>query len=375
MQWRPVTTRPIKVLHVITGLRVGGAERMLASVATSRQTNLSHSVVALVGGPIAQSLRCSGVPLEILGMGYGPSSLAAVWRLTRLIRHERPDVIQSWMYHGDVTATLALVASGLRRGTRLVWGLRSSNLDARAYGLAFRLMRRLWLGLSSTPDLVIANSAAGVDAHIALGAKLRAVRVVANGVDTSIFKPDAAARARLRAEWGVAEDARVFVRAARVDPMKDHATFLSVIDRLDPGSVYGVLVGTGTEALPRRANVIVLGERHDLAAVYAAGDVVVSSSAFGEGFPNTLAEGMACGLPAIATDVGDTRTIVGDTGVICPPRDVEALAAAARDLLKESPAARARRSEAARRQITENFSLDRAIAHFTEAYRDVIGAA
>jgi glycosyltransferase involved in cell wall biosynthesis len=136
-----------------------------------------------------------------------------------------------------------------------------------------------------------------------------------------------------------------------------------------------VLVGKGTQTLPRRANVIALGERHDLPAVYAAGDVVISSSAYGEGFSNTLAEGMACGLPAVGTDVGDARTIVGDTGVICPPRDVEALAEAARGLLKESPAARIRRSEAARRRIVESFSLDQAIAGFTQAYRDVVGAA
>jgi len=370
-----VTERPIKVLHVITGLRVGGAERMLVSVATAPQTHLSQSVVALIGGPMAEPLRSKGVALEILDMGHGPSSLAAVFRLVRLIRRERPDVMQSWMYHADVTATLSLIASGLRRHVRLVWGLRSSNLDMRAHSVAFRLVRRLWLGLSSTPDLVIANSASGVDVHMALGAKPRVLRVIPNGVDTSIFKPDAAARARLRAEWGVAESADVLVHVARVDPMKDHATFLAVMDRLDRGSVHGVLVGTGTQTLPRRANVIALGERHDLPAVYAAGDVVISSSAYGEGFSNTLAEGMACGLPAVATDVGDARTIVGDTGVICPPRDVEALAEAARGLLKEPPAARTRRSEAARRRIVESFSLDQAIAGFTQAYRDVVGAA
>jgi glycosyltransferase involved in cell wall biosynthesis len=107
----------------------------------------------------------------------------------------------------------------------------------------------------------------------------------------------------------------------------------------------------------------------------AEADVVVSSSRFGEGFSNVLAEGMACGLPAVATDVGDARLIIGDTGILVPPNDPPALAAAIRALSRETEAARAERGARARARIVENFSMARAVERYQELYRTIGGRA
>ena len=146
--------------------------------------------------------------------------------------------------------------------------------------------------------------------------------MIANGIDVDRFKPDAAACAAVRSELGLAAEAIVLAHVARVDPMKDHHSFLAAMAELP--ELRALLIGAGTDILPEAHNVIRLGRRNDVARLLAGADIIVSSSAFGEGFSNAIAEGMACGLPAVATAVGDVGAIVADTGIIVPPRAPQA---------------------------------------------------
>ena len=118
-----------------------------------------------------------------------------------------------------------------------------------------------------------------------------------------------------------------------------------------------------------------LGRRDDVARIFAAADAVVSSSAFGEGFSNVLAEGMACGLPAISTDVGDARSIVGDSGIIVRARDPCALAAAVRAVARESNAVRMRLAEQARVHIEKHFALSQAVKRYSDLYESLMRPA
>ena len=215
--------------------------------------------------------------------------------------------------------------------------------------------------------MITANSVAGMKAHLAMGYRPRRSEVIANEIDVNEYRPDAAARAAVRRELGIVEDKVVVAHVARVDPMKDHETFLAAMARLP--QLQALLVGAGTGQIEAPANVHRLGLRRDVPRLLAAADLVVFSSAFGEGFSNAIAEGMACELPAVATDVGDARIIVGDTGLVVPPHDPGALAAAIRTLSEESPAARSARGGRARRCIAERFSLDQALQRFAALYR------
>ena len=206
-----------------------------------------------------------------------------------------------------------------------------------------------------------------------LGYRPRRAEVIYNGIDTDRFQPDAAMRAAVRNELGIADDAILLAHVARVDPMKDHESFLAAMARL-PG-LRAVLVGAGTENLPAAPNTLRLGRRADVARLLAASDIVVSSSAFGEGFSNALAEGMACGLPAVATDVGDAGAIVGDSGLIVPARDPQALAAALRDFAQEPATVRAERGKRARARIVEHFAMAPAVARFAGLYASLDEAA
>lgn len=366
---------PLEVMHVITGLDAGGAETQLAQlVLAMRARGVRHGVVSLTpGGAVRRRLEVEGIAVRDLGMRRGRPSLVGLFRLARLFRAEPPALVQSWMYHADLAALAALRLSGWRGATRLVWGIRCSDLDLARYGFSLRLVVRVGARLSAKPDAVVVNSAAGRAAHERLGYRPRRFVLIENGIDTERFRPDAAARAGTRAMLGIAADERVIVHLARVDPMKDHATLFAALDRL--AGVRALLIGAGTESLPAHRAVIALGRRDDVPALLPAGDLIVLPSAFGEGFSNALAEGMAARLPAVATDVGDARRIVGDTGIVVPPRDAEALAVAIRRLLDEPPEAHAARARAARERIQREFSLGRFVAAHEQLYSSLLGGS
>jgi glycosyltransferase involved in cell wall biosynthesis len=369
-----VSPRPRKVLFVTTDLFIGGgAEGMLTRLATARPPLADEiTVVSLLGGPShVDELRAAGVTVLELDCATPVGIVSGLRRLAKLIAQLRPDIVQGWMYHGDLAALIALGLSGRRRDTRLVWGIRCSELDFKRYSVGLRLVVKTCAALSGRPDLITANSAAGLKSHVRLGYRPRRTEVIYNGIDTDRFQPDAAMRAAVRNELGIADDAILLAHVARVDPMKDHESFLAAMAQL-PG-LRAVLVGAGTENLPAAPNTLRLGRRGDVARLLAASDIVVSSSAFGEGFSNALAEGMACGLPAVATDVGDAGAIVGDSGLIVPARDPQALAAALRTLAQEPATVRAERGRRARARIEENFGMARAVARFSELYASLGG--
>jgi glycosyltransferase involved in cell wall biosynthesis len=363
---------PIRVMHVITGLGVGGAETMLVNLAVhGRALGLEPRVVSLLpGGENAERLRAAGVPVSDLGMSAGRPSVAAAVRLAAEMRRHRPQVVQSWMYHADLAAWSARTL--LPRGGRpkLVWGLRCSDMRVEHYGRQLRWVIAMAARLSGRPDAVIANSQAGAEVHLALGYSNRRMLVIPNGIDTARFRPDPAVRAVRRRALGLDDDTVAVALVARTDAMKDHPNFLAAIAAVP--ELRGFLVGRGTEALPVPPNVSALGPRADVAELLPAFDVIALSSAFGEGFSNALAEGMAAGLVPVATDVGDARLLVGDTGFVVPPRDPAALAEALR---AAAVAAREGRGAAARERVVERFSLPAALAAFRDVYARVAGVA
>lgn len=352
------------VLHVIPSLATGGAERMLAALVTAkRRDSVAPIVVEMMdGGEVAISIRAAGVPVYTLGIRSPMHVPAAIGRLTGLIRRLSPVAVQSWLYYADLASLWALEASCRRATTRLYWGIRCSDMDLQQYSFALRQTIAACAHRAQRPDAVVANSFAGREVHRKLGYAPRAFPVIPNGIDTDRFKPDDVARLRIRTELGISDAARVVIHAARVDPMKDHDTLIALA-RATPDVTF-LAVGAGTEALAAPPNVMRLGRRQDVAALYAAADIVLSTSVFGEGFSNIVAEAMAAGIPAVATDVGDVRRIVGNTGEIVAPRDLAAMVFAIRRLISQADAQRAERARECRDRIRRLFSLECAVATF-----------
>src|SRR4030088_720301 len=264
-----VTPRPRKIVYVTAGLRGGGAEAMLTRLATAQPAVADEIILVslLPAEGHIERLVAGGVTVVELRFDRARGAAAGLVKLAKLIADSRPDIVQGWMYHGDLAALVALVMSGRRKQTRLVWSIRCSDMDLRHYGRGLRLVVKACTLLSGSPDLVTANSAAGLKSHLALGYRPRRAEVVANGVDIDEFRPDPAVRQAVRTELGIPENAMVLAHVARVDPMKDHGSFLAAMMEL-PG-LFALLVGAGTENLPAAANVLRLGRRQDGARLVA----------------------------------------------------------------------------------------------------------
>ena len=363
---------PLRVLHVITGLGLGGAEGQLTALLTrAPHPDMAPSVASLLpGGENREVLSRAGIAVTDLGMARGIPDPRAVGRLMTAIKKSRPHVLQSWMYHADLVAMAAHAILARADRPRLVWGVRCSDMEVARYGYGLRATIALAARLSKRPDAVVVNSEAGRAVHEALGYAPRRFVVIPNGIDVDRFRPDPAARAAVRRELGLTENAVLAIHVARRDPMKDHETFLAALEATP--QVTGLAVGLDTEGLPPRANLRALGARRDVAHLLAAADMFVSSSAFGEGFSNALAEAMAAGLPAIATDVGDARLIMGEAGAIVRPRDAAALAREMGALAELTPDERRARGEAARARIAREFPLARAAERFAALYQSLV---
>ncbi|HYG28007.1 MAG TPA: glycosyltransferase [Caulobacteraceae bacterium] len=371
-----------RVCHIITGLKLGGAERALHSLLAGglAASHDCHVISLTDAGSYGALISELGVPVHCLGMSPGGPRPRVVFRLWSILRRLRPDVLQGWMYHGNLAATVGrLMLSGR---PAVVWNVRQSLYDIAAEKRGMQFVIRLSCWLSRTAAAILYNSRMSRGQHEALGFDSRSGRIIANGFDPEIWRPDPKARAALRKSLGLTEATPVLGYVGRFNPLKDIPTLLSALQDVtasDP-KVHIVLVGLDLSpatpaltpyfrALPSE-RIHVLGNRTDMPDVFPAFDLLCLSSR-AEGFPNVLGEAMAVGVPVIATDVGDNADVVGDTGWIVPPADSRALSTAILDALAEGSAARGERRARARQRIIERFSLTAALDRYSQLYLDV----
>jgi glycosyltransferase involved in cell wall biosynthesis len=367
---------PLRIVHLITGLAAGGAERMLWRLAVGSDRGRFRSIVVsmIPGGLVEDLLKSAGIEVVTLGMPRGLPDPRGLARLVGLLRATRPHVLQTWLYHADL---LGIAAHALERSPRLLWNIRCT--DAVGPPPLLRVLRYS----SRLPDGVVVNSAAGQRFHEALGYRPKRWYYIPNGFDTRELRPDPAARHRLRRELGIGEETIVIGMAARFHPMKDHPSFLRAAAELarTRADVVFVLAGTGMTPDNRElarsiadlglgARIRLLGERPDIAAVYPAFDIATLSSAFGEGCPNALGEAMSCGIPCVTTDSGDSAQLVGDTGIVVPRRDPARLAAAWEELAAK-PAERRALGRRARARIERDYAVETIIERYQALYSEM----
>jgi glycosyltransferase involved in cell wall biosynthesis len=381
--------RPRTVVHLITTLTQGGAERVLSEVVPlpgevgEDGVPERHVVVSLAPcGMFADVLAARGVEVRDLGMRPGRDLFRGLRALRAVQRELAPDVVMAWMYHACLLATLARGTRGPRGGPRasdrasVVWLFRGSLHTLTGLPWHTRAIVRLLATVSRgrhrfSPNSIAVNSRTGLSHHEELGYRPRSWTLLVNGVDVETFRPDADDRSAVRSALGVPDDARLIVSVARVHPQKDHGTLLAGVDvaaalctreRAD-STLELMLIGTGTEALDGHTagsvRVHGLGERTDVPRLLRGADITVSSS-LTEGVPNALLEAMASGLPAVATAVGDCADIVGDAGCIVEPADPEALGRALAAIALLPDVQRAGLGADARARAVERYGIRRA---------------
>lgn len=371
----------MKVSAIITGLYTGGAEIMLLKVLERLDPRFSPQVISLTTrGEIGPRIQALGIPVEAVGMRPGAPSPLAFFRLVRRLKTLKPDVVHTWMYHADLLGGLAARLAGV---PAIGWAIRNSNTYQHKTKLSTRLVISACARLSRwVPDRILSCSEVARQVHVDYGYAADKMVVVPNGFDLARLRPDTQARAAVRAELGVGDDAPLVGLIGRFDPQKNHAGFFEaagILHRRFP-TVHFVLAGKGIDEGNRKLIRLVeaagvhpvtrlLGLQSDIPRLMAALDVLASSSSWGEAFPNVLGEAMACGVPCAVTEVGDSAYIVGDTGRVVPPGDMTKLAGAMEDLLALPPAARAALSERARARVAEHFEIGSVVKRY-EAFYD-----
>ncbi len=376
------------IVHVITSLYPGGAQSALCRLCMHDATN-RHTVVTMIGGGDYESLlEEHGIAVSSLWMSgkRKTGSLRAMARLWKLLRKLQPDLVQTWMYHPDLLGGLCARLSGIR----VCWGIRHTTLESGNSATSTMLIARLCAWLSAwVPCRIICCAHEAAHIHQQLGYARDKTLVIPNGYDLSAFHPCG----ELEQRHSALEPLRrhgvpLLGMVGRFNAQKDHETLLTALALLKKRGheFLCLLVGGGLdesnpvimEGLSRHglsSHVKLLGLRSDIAEVMNCLDIHILSSSFGEAFPNVIAEAMACGTPCVATNVGDTALIIGDTGWVVPPRDPERLADAIAQALSEhhvSPSLWHRRQQFAVDQIRNNFTIDKMVTSFDSVWLSCI---
>lgn len=368
------------ILHVITGLEDGGAEAVLYRLATSGGGG-QHVIVSLSGaGKYGALLEARGIKVLCLDMPRGRVTLGGLRKLFATIHRERPDAVQTWMYHANLVGGLAARLSGIRN---IFWSIHHTTLIPGTTGASTRIVDWLCAHLSHfVPKGIIACAQEAQRVHVANGYQASKFTIIPNGYDVSLFSPDPQAGVRIRQELGIPSHTRVIGLVGRWDPQKDHANLIAALQiakRSHP-ALHLVLAGTRCDSdnpdLIRLLQTVgysdpvhLLGRRSDVPSLMNALDLHVLSS-YSEAFPNVVAEAMACGTPCVVTNVGDTVTIVGDTGWVVQPKNATALALAIESALHErnDEGRWEARQAAARQRIASTFSLDTMVARYRKVW-------
>lgn len=370
---------------MITGLTDGGAEAVLYRLCKYDQAN-HHHVVSLSGaGKYGSMLEALGVSVTTLNMSPGRPSPLAFIRLVRLLRREKPAVVQTWMYHGDLFGGLAARAVGIRS---VVWGIRHTTLEPGKSKKTTIWIAKLLAKLSWwLPAKIVVCAQRAMDVHEALGYDRSKMRFIPNGYDLANFHPGLDPKGEMKATLVADQSVPLIGTVGRFDPQKDHTNLLDALTILrDRGLAFQcVLVGTGLDSsnaqivdwIAQRGlvdHVQLLGRRNDIPNIMNALDLHVLPSAYGEAFPNVVAEAMACGTACVVTDVGDAAYIVGDTGWVVPPRDASALADAIATALQDVMDSRQRSdlSSRARSRIEKHFSIERMVNSYHAVWYESI---
>jgi glycosyltransferase involved in cell wall biosynthesis len=371
----------ITVLHIITGLNVGGAETTLCKLLENMdRTRFRSAVVSMLPeGALGQRAREAGAALYSLNMKRGLPDPFALLRLRRLIKELRPDLIQTWMYHANLMGAVA--ARGLK--IPLFWNIMHFNLDKNVNKPMTRIIVKLCaLLLKSVPQKIVYCAQRSAEVHAKIGYDNARATVIPNGFDTDLFKPDQRAGKEFREELSAADGCLLIGVIGRFDPQKDHnnlfraadlivkelptARFVLCGDGIIPqNGALAAMIGKGIKPL-----VHLLGRRMDLPKIYAALDLLVLPS-IGEAFPSVVGEAMSCGVPCVVTDVGDCARIVGSTGISVKPGDPALLAEAIKKMALLPQKKRKELGEKARERIKEHYD----IRLITDMYEDLYQSA
>lgn len=367
------------MLHIIVGLDIGGAESMLKRLIESKPANIPETVVVTLTslGVLGEAMRARGISVHTLKMLSFWHTLITLWRLIRLIRQSRPQIVQTWMYHADFIGGLAARLAG---SCSVVWNVRSTAIPQGPLSATYWLVRLCAICSYFIPDRIICCANSAKTAHIKLRYAAHKMTVIPNGYDFSAFEFNFNSRSKVRLELGLDDGNIVIGVVGRFDPLKDFQNFVAAAARMTSrrDNIKFMMVGRGNEwsndtlhGWIEKAGLVqsfcLAGQQTNITCFLSAMDIFCLSSA-NEAFPNVVVEAMAMGLPCVVTRAGDAADILGDDGFVVPTKDPIALAGALLRMCDLEPADRRIIGQKNAKKVREEYGIEKIRQRYEAIY-------
>lgn len=377
--------RKIRIAHIITDLTSSGSSSMLYKLmAHTDRSRFDPVIIALDSeGEFIDKIIAHAIPVYTFNMSRNPSSSWHVLRLARLLRKLEPDILQGWMYQGNLAASLA--SKLLAKRPVLLWNVRQTVYNLQQEPRSTRWAIGFSQRLMNMPDRILYNSWLSENQHAALGFDEQKSQIVANGFDLQLFAPNTYSRELMRTKLAIPQDAIVIGMVAHYCPSKNHALFMEAAHLLGMHNrnVHFILAGEQVStdnpeiaALLKRFPTLqgklhLLGKRQDIPALMNALDMFTLTATRGDGFPNAVGEAMACGVPCIATDIGDTALLINKTGQTLQEATPSSLAFAWQEWINAGEIWRKEQGRQARKRIQKHYAIQNIASQYQDIYQSL----
>ena len=372
----------MQVLHIITGLQRGGAETLLCNLCKFDKEH-THTIISLSELKDSEPVLNDQPNLSVYSLNFrnGKIKLSGLFKLFKLIKQIKPDMVQTWMIHADMIGGIVARLAGVKN---IFWSVHYTNLVKGKSKRSTILLTKINAFLSYfIPKKIIYCAEKSKEVQESLGFKKTKGVVVQNGYDVDSFIQNTSLGLKFRNELDIHPEAFVIGHVGSYHPLKDQANLIEALTLLEQRGFdfYAVFAGTNLDnsntslvsliknkGLSNRIHL--LGRRNDIPSIMNGIDLFILSSE-SEAFPNVLNEAMACGTPCVSTDVGDASLILGDTGWIVPSKDSESLYSSVIKAAQEKESNHSswlKRGIACRQRIVQKFSLEKMVKKYKEVW-------
>ena len=371
----------MRILHIISGLRMGGAESILYRLCQHDKEN-RHVIISLTDSQDDGMIHNkNNVSVHKLNFSNRKINLFELFKLYKHIKKIKPDVVQTWMIHADMIGGIVARLAGVNN---IFWSVHYTNLVKGKSKRLTILLTKINTFLSYfIPKKIIYCAEKSKEVQESLGFKKTKGVVIQNGYDVESFVQNTSLGLKFRNELDIHPEAFVIGHVGSYHPLKDQANLVEALTLLDQRgfNFYAAFAGDNLDnnnsylvsllknkGLSNRVRL--LGRRNDIISIMNGIDLFILSSE-SEAFPNVLNEAMACGTPCVSTDVGDASIILGDTGWIVPSKDSESLYSSVIKAAQEKESNHrswSQRSIACRQRIVQKFSLEKMVKKYKEVW-------